>query len=147
MSMRTAVKIFAPLDREDELARFDVGRVRKDFPILRQKIHGKPLAYLDNAATTQKPQSVIDTLSRFYATENSNVHRGVHLLSQHATEEYEAARQKVNDFLHADQAREIVFVRGATEAINLVAQTYGRKQVEPGDEIVISHMEHHSNIV
>jgi cysteine desulfurase/selenocysteine lyase len=127
--------------------RFDVSRIRKDFPILRQKLHGRPLVYLDNAATTQKPQTVLDTLSRFYATDNSNVHRGVHQLSQRATEEYEAARIKVQHFLNAAQAREIIFVRGTTEGINLVAQTYGRQQVQPGDEIIISHMEHHSNIV
>jgi cysteine desulfurase/selenocysteine lyase len=124
-----------------------VARIRKDFPILRRKIHGRPLVYLDNAATSQKPQAVIDTLNRFYATDNSNVHRGVHELSQRATEEYEAARVKVQRFLNAAQAREILFVRGTTEGINLVAQTYGREHVQPGDEIIISHMEHHSNIV
>jgi cysteine desulfurase/selenocysteine lyase len=121
--------------------------VRKDFPILRQKIHGKPLVYLDNAATSQKPQAVIDTLSRFYTADNSNVHRGVHLLSQRATEEYEAARHKIQRFLNAAEACEIIFVRGTTEGINLVAQTYGRQHVGRGDEIIISHMEHHSNIV
>jgi cysteine desulfurase/selenocysteine lyase len=127
--------------------RFDLARIRKDFPILRQKIHGRPLVYLDNAATTQKPQAVIDTLSRFYGADNSNVHRGVHQLSQRATQEYEAARQMVQRFLNAAEAREIIFVRGTTEGINLVAQTYGRKHIQPGDEIIISHMEHHSNIV
>jgi cysteine desulfurase/selenocysteine lyase len=126
---------------------FDVGEVRKDFPILSQKIHGKPLVYLDNAATSQKPQAVIDALTRFYATDNSNVHRGVHLLSQRATEAYEASRLRVQTFLNAARSHEIIFVRGTTEAINLVAQTYGRKQVQRGDEVIISHMEHHSNIV
>ncbi len=157
MSIRPATKVLSPVhplaggtDLKSVLpppARFDVWKVREDFPILRQKIHGKPLVYLDNAATSQKPQAVIDTLSQFYATENSNVHRGVHLLSQRATEEYEAARLKVKSFLNAAQSREIIFVRGTTEAINLVAQSYGRKQVQPGDEVIISHMEHHSNIV
>jgi cysteine desulfurase / selenocysteine lyase len=146
MSIRPATNVLSPI-REPAAARFDVARVRKDFPILREKIHGKPLVYLDNAATAQKPQAVIDTLSRFYATDNSNVHRGVHLLSQRATEDYEAARRKIQGFLNAAQAGEIIFVRGTTEGINLVAQTYGRNHVRPGDEIIISHMEHHSNIV
>jgi cysteine desulfurase/selenocysteine lyase len=126
---------------------FDVRAIRKDFPILKQKIHGKPLVYLDNAATTQKPQAVLDALDRFYTTENSNVHRGVHLLSQRATEAYEAARVKVQRFIGAAQSREVIFVRGTTEGINLVAQTYGRRHVQASDEIVISAMEHHSNIV
>jgi cysteine desulfurase/selenocysteine lyase len=147
MSIRPATKVLSPVQRIATPARFDVWKVREDFPILRQKIHGKPLVYLDNAATSQKPQAVIDTLSQFYASDNSNVHRGVHLLSQRATEEYEAARLTVKSFLNAAQPREIIFVRGTTEAINLVAQTYGRKQVQPGDEVIISHMEHHSNIV
>jgi cysteine desulfurase/selenocysteine lyase len=126
---------------------FDVHRVREDFPILRQTVHGKPLVYLDNAATTQKPQVVMDALTRSLLEENANIHRGVHLLSERATRAYEAARGKVQRFLNAGEAREIVFVRGTTEAINLVAQTYGRKRVGAGDEIVISEMEHHSNIV
>jgi cysteine desulfurase/selenocysteine lyase len=146
MSIRPSSGVLSPV-REAAPARFDVSRIRKDFPILRQKIHGKPLIYLDNAATSQKPQVVIDTLDRFYAAENSNVHRAVHLLSQRATEDYEAARHKVQRFLNAAQAREIIFVRGTTEGINLVAQTYGRSHLGPGDEIIISHMEHHSNIV
>jgi len=116
-------------------------------PILRQKSHDKPLVYLDNAATAQKPQVVLDAVNRFYKTENSNVHRGVHWLSQKATEDYETARVKVQRFLNAAQAREIIFVRGTTEGINLVAQSFGRTHVRAGDEIVISHMEHHSNIV
>jgi cysteine desulfurase/selenocysteine lyase len=146
MSIQPRVDVFSAV-REAAPARFDVSRVRKDFPILRQKIHGKPLIYLDNAATSQKPQAVLDTISRFYVTENSNVHRGVHLLSQRATEDYEEARRKLKRFLNAAHTREIVFVRGTTEGINLVAQSYGRKHVQPGDEIIISHMEHHSNIV
>jgi cysteine desulfurase/selenocysteine lyase len=128
-------------------AGFDVRRLREDFPILRQKVHGKPLVYLDNAATTQKPQAVLDALRRYYAFDNANVHRGVHELSQRATRAYEAAREKVRDFLSAAEAREVVFVRGATEGINLVAQSWGRANVRAGDEIVISAMEHHSNIV
>lgn len=126
---------------------FDVWRVREDFPILKQKIHGKPLVYLDNAATSQKPQLVIDTISRYYATENANVHRGIHALSEIATQAYEGARETVRRFLNAADTREILFVRGTTEAINLVAQSYGRTFLTAGDEIVISAMEHHSNIV
>lgn len=126
---------------------FDVWKVRADFPILQQMIHGKPLAYLDNAASTQKPRAVIDAIRRYYETDNANVHRGVHLLSERATQEYEAARAKVRQFLNAAHAREIIFVRGATEGINLVAQTFGRQNVRAGDEIVITYLEHHSNIV
>jgi cysteine desulfurase/selenocysteine lyase len=128
-------------------ARFDVTSIRRDFPILRQHVHGKPLVYLDNAATTQKPQPVIDRLVRYYAEENANIHRGVHALSQRATDTYDAARDTVRRFLNAAEPQEIVFVRGTTEGINLVAQTYGRAHVRAGDEIVISEMEHHSNIV
>src|SRR5438105_8617214 len=125
----------------------DVAAIRQDFPILRERIHGKPLVYLDNAATTQKPQAVIDRLTRYYAEENANVHRGVHYLSERATAIYEAARATVQRLLNAAHSHEIVFVRGTTEAINLVAQSYGRTHVSAGDEIVISTMEHHSNIV
>jgi cysteine desulfurase/selenocysteine lyase len=125
----------------------DVAAIRKDFPILRQRVHGKPLVYLDNAATTQKPQAVIDRLMRYYAEENANIHRGVHVLSGRATDAYAAARETVRRFLNATESREIVFVRGATEGINLVAQTYGRAHVGAGAEVVISEMEHHSNIV
>jgi cysteine desulfurase/selenocysteine lyase len=125
----------------------DVTAIRKDFPILAQQVHGKPLIYLDNAATSQKPKCVIDALTRFYLMDNANIHRGVHQLSERSTQSYEAARDKVQRFLNAAKAREIIFVRGATEGINLVAQTYGRKYVGAGDEIVISAMEHHSNIV
>ena len=126
---------------------FDIARVRADFPILRQTVNGRPLVYLDNAATGQKPQSVLDALVNYYATENSNVHRGVHTLSQRATDAYEGAREKTRRFINAGADREIIFVRGTTEGINLVAQTWGRQNIGPGDEIVISAMEHHSNIV
>ncbi len=126
---------------------FDVTKLRGDFPILRQKVRGRPLVYLDNAATSQKPQAVIDALRRYYERDNANIHRGVHFLSEHATERYEAARQSVQAFLNARDASEIIFVRGATEAINLVAQTYGRAHLHAGDEVLITTMEHHSNIV
>jgi cysteine desulfurase/selenocysteine lyase len=125
----------------------DMRKVRKDFPILKQKVHGKPLVYLDNGATSQKPQIVIDTLNRYYAAENSNIHRGVHFLSERATAAYEDARQKVKRFVNAGSEREIIFVRGTTEAINLVAQSYGRTFLKEGDEIIVSALEHHSNIV
>ena len=126
---------------------FGVSRWRADFPILKQTVHGKPLIYLDNAATSQKPQSVIDCESRYYATLNANIHRGVHDLSQRATEAFEAAREKVRDFINAADTKEVVFVRGTTEAINLVAQSYGCSRFKPGDEILLTEMEHHSNIV
>ena len=125
----------------------DVESVRKDFPILRQQVRGKPLVYLDSAATAQKPRAVIDAIARYYLDDNANVHRGVHLLSERATEAYEGSREKVRRFINAAHAHEIVFVRGTTEAINLVAQTYGRTQVSVGDEILVTVMEHHSNIV
>ena len=125
----------------------DVDKIRTDFPILKQKIHGKPLVYFDNGATSQKPQVVIDALNRYYAAENSNIHRGVHFLSEQATAAYEAARHKIKHFINARSEQEIVFVRGTTEAINLVAQSYGRTFLKPGDEIIVSAMEHHSNIV
>lgn len=126
---------------------FDVERVRAQFPILHQSVHGHPLAYLDNAATTQKPKAVIDAIVRYYTLDNANIHRGVHLLSERSTRQYEAARETVRRFLNACDTREIVYVRGATEAINLVAQSWGRANIGAGDEIVISTMEHHSNIV
>jgi cysteine desulfurase/selenocysteine lyase len=126
---------------------FDVKRFRDDFPILSREIHGQPLIYLDNAATTQKPQVVLDALSHYYRYDNANIHRAVHLLSQRATRGYEEARQKVCRFLGAADPREIIFVRGATEGINLVAQSWGRSNLHPGDEIILSEMEHHSNIV
>ncbi len=126
---------------------FDAYTARRDFPILRQRVHGKPLIWLDNAATTQKPQAVIDRISRFYETENSNIHRAAHALAARATDAYEAAREKVRRFLNASSTREIVFVRGATEAINLVAQSWGRRHIGKDDEIVLTWLEHHSNIV
>jgi len=125
----------------------DVTSIRQDFPILRRQVHGRPLVYLDNASTTQKPQAVIDRLTRFYAEENANVHRGVHRLSELATDAYETARAAVAGFLNAAASREIVFVRGTTEAINLVADSFGRSRVGAGDAVVISAMEHHSNLV
>jgi len=139
----------APQTRDQALRPrdFDVARVRQDFPILNEKIHGKPLVYFDNGATSQKPQAVIDALSHYYCAENSNIHRGVHHLSEQATAAYEAARSKIRDFINARADKEIIFVRGTTEAINLVAQSYGRNFLKAGDEIIVSAMEHHSNIV
>lgn len=126
---------------------FDVNRIREDFPILKQRVHGRPLVYLDSAATSQKPQVVIDAINSYYAAQNANVHRGVHYLSQLATREYEDARVKVQRFINAAETHEVIYTRGTTESINLVAQSYGRKFVHEGDEIIISAMEHHSNIV
>ena len=125
----------------------DVARLRKDFPILATQVHGKPLHYLDNAATSQKPRQVVEAVARFYETDNSNVHRGVHLLSERATRDYEAARDKVRDFIHAAHREEIVFTRGTTEAINLVANSFLRPRLKVGDEVLVTLMEHHSNIV
>ena len=127
--------------------KFDVEKVREDFPILHQDIYGKPLAYLDNAATTQKPQAVVDALTRYYTEDNSNIHRGVHALSLRATDAYESVRETVRSFLGAADRDEIIFVRGATEGINLVAATYGAANIGEGDEVVITNLEHHSNIV
>lgn len=129
------------------VATLDVRKIRQDFPILKQKVHGKPLVYLDNGATSQKPQIVIDSLGRYYAAENSNIHRGVHFLSERATAAYERARQKLQCFVNARSEQEVIFVRGTTEAINLVAQSYGRTFLKEGDEIIVSALEHHSNIV
>jgi len=145
--MRAAHKITVPDTWGRPQASFDVERIRNDFPILKQQVHGKPLVYLDNAATSQKPQVVIDTVTQYYLAQNSNVHRGVHFLSEQATQAFEGARAKVARFLNASNAREVIFVRGATEGINLVAQSYGRTFIKAGDEILISAMEHHSNIV
>jgi cysteine desulfurase / selenocysteine lyase len=128
-------------------AAYDLQKIRPEFPILRQRVNNRPLVYLDNAATTQKPRVVIDAITRYYESGNANIHRGVHYLSQHATQEYEASRETVRRFLNAGDASEIVFVRGATEGINLVAQTLGRTHVRAGDEVLITAMEHHSNIV
>jgi cysteine desulfurase/selenocysteine lyase len=148
MSIQTKPVVPLPrVLREPAPAPLDPYKAREDFPILQQKVHGKPLVYLDNAATTQKPQAVIDTLVHYYTTDNANVHRGVHLLSQRATDAYEAVRDKVQQFINAPSAHDVIYVRGTTEGINLVASTYGRKHVTEGDEIVISAMEHHSNIV
>jgi cysteine desulfurase/selenocysteine lyase len=134
-------------DRSSEADAFDVQAVRRDFPVLHQTIHGHPLAYLDNAASSQRPQSVIDAVRHYEEHDHANVHRGVHTLSQRATDAYEGAREKLRSFINAESTEEIVFVRGTTEAINLVAQSYGRSQLQAGDEILISTMEHHSNIV
>ncbi len=128
-------------------SKLDVARIREDFPILKTMVNGKPLVYLDNAATSQKPQAVLDTLHRYYTEENSNIHRGVHSLSQAATKDYEDARAKVRSFLNAPDDKQIIFVRGATEGINLVASSYGRQNIGAGDEVIVTAMEHHSNIV
>jgi cysteine desulfurase/selenocysteine lyase len=125
----------------------DIPAIRRDFPALNQLVHGKPLAWFDNGATTQKPQSVIDAISRYYENDNSNIHRGAHTLAARSTDAFEQSRQKVQTFLGASSSKEIVFVRGTTEGINLVAQTYGRKFLQPGDEIILSTLEHHANIV
>ncbi len=126
---------------------FDVERIRREFPILRQQVHGKPLSYLDNAATAQKPQAVLDAVSAFYQRDNANAHRGVHALAERATAAYEGARAKVAGFIGASSPREVIFVRGTTEALNLTAWTFGRMRVGPGDEVLVTEMEHHSNIV
>jgi cysteine desulfurase/selenocysteine lyase len=126
---------------------FDVEKIRQDFPILGQKVHGKNLVYMDNAATTQKPKCVIDAIAKYYSELNSNVHRGVHSLSDKATTAYEKSRAFTAKFINASNAHEIIFVRGTTEAINLVASSYGNEHVKEGDEVIVSHLEHHSNIV
>ncbi|MBK8303107.1 MAG: cysteine desulfurase [Pyrinomonadaceae bacterium] len=126
---------------------WDVEKVRRDFPVLSQTVNGKPLVYLDNGASSQVPQSVIDRTSKYLAEEHSNIHRGVHYLSQHATTAYEAAREKVKRFINAPDVKECIFVRGTTEGINLVAHSYGRKFINEDDEILVSQMEHHSNII
>src|SRR5262249_7071288 len=126
---------------------YEVERIRRNFPILSRRVHGKPLVYLDNAASTQKPSAVLDVVKTFYENSYANVHRGVHALSVEASDAYEKARERARAFINAAEAREIVFVRGTTEGINLVAQTYGRANVRRGDEVVISALEHHSNIV
>ncbi len=136
-----------PTIMEANDVRFDIDLIRKDFPVLSQKVYGKPLIYFDNAATSQKPQVVIDSLQEYYTEYNANIHRGVHYLSQKASQAFDDVRTKVARFIHAESEREIVFVRGTTEGINLVASSYGRKHFSPGDEVIISTMEHHSNIV
>lgn len=130
-----------------EITNWDVEKVRKDFPVLSREVNGKPLVYLDNAASSQVPQQVIDRTSKYLREEHSNVHRGVHYLSQHATTAFEAAREKVKRFINAKEAAECIFVRGCTEGVNLVASSYGRKFINEGDEILVSQMEHHSNII
>jgi cysteine desulfurase/selenocysteine lyase len=131
----------------EDIAAYDVAKIRSDFPIFRQKMYGKPLAFLDNAASTQKPQSVIDCIAEFYKNEYANIHRGVYRLSELASEKYEAVRQEVKNFINAASEKEIVFTSGTTESINLVAQTFGKAFLKAGDEVVITAMEHHSNIV
>jgi cysteine desulfurase/selenocysteine lyase len=128
-------------------AALDVGRVRRDFPILHQEVNGRPLVYLDNAATSQKPRAVLEALQAYYTRDNANIHRGLHALSERATAAYEASRGKVRRFLNAADDREIVFTRSTTEAVNLVAQSFVRPRLKAGDEVLVSHMEHHSNIV
>lgn len=131
----------------NQVAPFDAEKIRQDFPILHQQVNGHPLVYLDNAATTQKPRAVIDAISHYYSTDNSNVHRGAHALSDRATAKFEQARQKVADFIHAGSARQIIWTRGTTEGINLVAASWGGTNLQAGDRILVSAMEHHSNIV
>ena len=145
--MSTAATARAKTPPPAAAPRLDVDAVRRDFPILQQQVHGKPLVYLDNAATSQKPRQVIDAIRTYYERDNANIHRGVHTLSVRATEGYEQTRLKVQRFLNAARREEIVFVRGTTEAINLVAQSFARPRLKPGDEVLISHLEHHSNIV
>ena len=132
---------------ESSAPRFDVQRVRNDFPALHQEVHGNPLVYLDSAATSLKPRAVIDAVDEVYARDCANIHRAVHLLSQRATARYEEARKKVQSFLNAEKTSEVIFTRGTTEAINLVAQTFGRSLLREGDEVLVSELEHHSNIV
>jgi cysteine desulfurase / selenocysteine lyase len=127
--------------------KYDIEKVRKDFPILSMKVHGKKLVYLDNAATTQKPAAVINALKKYYEEENSNIHRGVHTLSEKATKVFEDAREKVRNFINAKSIKEVIFTKGTTESINLIANSFGKKFIKEGDEIIISYMEHHSNIV
>jgi len=129
------------------LKNFDINKIREDFPLLKREVNGKPLVYLDNGATTQKPQSVIDALTHYYTDMNANVHRGVHYLSQISTDAFEVTRQKVKDFINAEHEYEVIITKGTTEGINIVAQCYGDSFVDKGDEIIVSAMEHHSNIV
>lgn len=135
------------LDQKPAVGGFDVNTIKKDFPILSEKVNGKPLVWLDNAATTQKPRQVIDRISHFYQHENSNIHRAAHELAARATDAYEDARKKVQHFINAGSPNEIVFVRGTTEGINLVAKSWGEQYLQPGDEIIVTHLEHHANIV
>ena len=132
---------------QDSPSELDVIRVRQDFPILQRAVRGKPLVYLDSAATTQKPKQVLDVLANYYAQQNANIHRGVYVLSAEATAAYDEARRKVQHFVNARSAQEVIFTRNSTESINLVAHSFGRENVGPGDEVLITHMEHHANIV
>ena len=141
------MKAIREVSASEKRTHLDVKKIREDFPILKQSVHGKPLIYLDNAATSQKPRTVIEATTRYYSSDNSNIHRGVHALSERATKEYEEARLKAQRFINAPHAHEIIFVRGTTEAINLVMSSYGRANVGEGDEVLITTMEHHSNIV
>src|SRR4249920_2730899 len=134
------------MDQSVTNGHYDVGRIREDFPILGMQVYGKPLVYLDNAASAQKPKAVLDRIQQAYTSEYANVHRGLHYLANAATEGYEGARERVRAFLGAKRLEEIIFTRNATEAINLVAYTFGRERIKAGDEIVLSIMEHHSNI-
>ncbi|RYD71717.1 MAG: aminotransferase class V-fold PLP-dependent enzyme, partial [Sphingobacteriales bacterium] len=134
--------IFTPVEKS-----FDVAKIREDFPILKTIVHGKPLIYFDNAATSQKPQQVIDRIIRYYEHENANIHRAIYHLSELATAGYEGARDTIQKHLNAAKREEIIYVRGATEGINLVASSWGRKNLQPGDEVIVSGMEHHANIV
>ena len=129
------------------MSSLDINQIRKDFPILEREVYGRPLVYLDNAATTQKPLSVLDAMREEYLNVNANVHRGVHYLSQQATDLHEAARERVRQFVHAEKIEEIIFTRGTTEAINLVASSFCESQMQEGDEVLVTEMEHHSNIV
>jgi len=137
----------APVRTMPENEKFDWARLRADFPILHQKVHGQPLIYFDNAATTQKPKAVVGALRNYYEHDNANVHRGIHELSNRATAGFEAARERVARFINARSAEEIIFTRGTTEGINLVASAWGQKNVKAGDTILLTEMEHHSNIV
>lgn len=147
MSLILSKQIMALENLVTEKKKFDVNKIREDFPILSREIYGKPLVYLDNAATTQKPKQVIEKLVKYYSGYNSNIHRGVHYLSQKSTTEYDKARSIIQKFINAEYFEEIVFTRGATESVNLVASSWGRHNIGKGDEIVITHMEHHANIV
>ncbi|HEY3583069.1 MAG TPA: aminotransferase class V-fold PLP-dependent enzyme, partial [Casimicrobiaceae bacterium] len=141
------MKMDAEVIRAASPPRLDVAALRRDFPILAERVNGKPLVYLDNAATTQKPASVIDALDAYYRHENANVHRGVHTLSQRATDDYEAARARIAGFIGGVATEEVIYTSGTTGGLNLVAQSYGRNVLRPGDDVVISALEHHSNIV
>ena len=145
--MNDAAAVLETAPGDNATAAFDVEKVRADFPILHREIHGKPLAYLDNAASSQKPRQVMEAMNEAYETYYSNVHRGLHKLSQRSTEAFEAGREKAASYLNAGAGDEIVFTRGGTEGINLVAASFGRKFLKAGDEIVLTVMEHHSNII